>query len=77
MSAKTTYGGISQQSKKKVQELQRSTSHGFSVHTSLKDLHEFFTTLPEDQEMAHRIEPPIFRKRKPSQTDRSRMKGLR
>jgi hypothetical protein len=58
----------------KVKGLERETSHGFTVHNSLKELHDFFTLDP-DSLPGGSIEPPIFKKQKPSKKDLDRSEG--
>jgi hypothetical protein len=64
---------LSHKSKIKIQDLQRSTSQGFQVHSSLKELHDFFTHDPES--VPYAFEPPLFH-RKPTRQDLSHSKGL-
>lgn len=64
---------LSHTSKQKVQDLQRSTSQGFTIHNSLKELHDFFTHDPE--ELPYAFEPPLFH-RKPTRQDLNHSKGL-
>ena len=59
-----------------IRNLEKNTSQGFQVHSSLKDMDQYFRTPPEERFDAS-IEPPLYKRRKPNQLDMKRSEGLR
>lgn len=58
------------------ENLEREHGHGFTVHNSLKEMHEFFRT--PDDEWAHiHTEPRFGRSNPKSKNQRARSKGQR
>jgi hypothetical protein len=55
----------------RTKNLGKSTGHGFQEFGSLKDMHTFFTTEPDDLPQSL-FEPPMLKKASPAQLARSR-----
>ena len=67
---------VSKRDKVKLKSISGSTGHGFTVHKSLQDLHEFFTT-DHSEDVRHSLfEPPLFKTGKPTRKDLAKSRGV-
>lgn len=66
---------ISKSDRKITRSLERETGHGFTVHQSLQDMHEFFTR-DEDLDPGAMLQPPIFKQSRVSKKELAKSQGL-